>query len=245
MLRLLPNPGMQKRRERRKALWAVLARRDLAALEEMGRWWSQNPDCLNDPLLCLVLKKRHAWALERLLNVGVPVCWRTVRAAADKLAHPEDQEILEKVWPLLLPALQHDPALRSQLMDSLAGQDLPRERLDVLRLNAVFEVQGWETPLKLRVGTAPYPELTALQWAVRNRNPGLAQVLVESGASAVLCASSSSWPEWTLQNELNVASPDHPVWGSLKAWLNPWIRERALETALPVVSAVRSRGPRF
>lgn len=244
MSKPFPNSGMQKRRERRKALWAVLARRDVAALENLGRWWTDNPDCLNDSLLCLVLKKRHAWALERLLDVGVPVCWRTVRAAVEKVAHREGQETLERIWPLLLPAVQRDAALRSQLMSTLTGPAIPLQGLGVLRLDTVFETEGWEQPLEFRVGAAPYPRLTALQWAVSNRAPALAQVLVENGASATLCVPSSQWPAWTLQNELDVASDDHPVWGSLKAWLNPWMREKALEAALPLAT-MPSRGPRF
>lgn len=239
------NPGFQKRRARQKDLRHVLRNNDIPALEALGRWWMQDQDCLGDSLLCHVLKQCHVWALERLLAVGVPVCWRTVRQASSKIAHPGNLEDLRAVWPLLMPAVQADASLRSTLIQELVGPGVALDRIPELRLGEVFGVCGWEEPLEFRIGVELFPRFTPLQWAMKKRQPALGQVLLSEGASYEAVSPQSDWPTWTLKYDLEDISPSHAFWGSLVTTMERRVRAAALQQSLPEQTPALSIKPRF
>ena len=239
------NPGLKKQRERQRSLRAILAMKDVQALGALGRWWVQDPDCRGESLLCHVLKRRHLWALEHLLEVGVPVCWRTVREASGKVGHADNVPDLRVVWPLLMPAVQASSELRTTLIQGLDGRSLPLTHVGELRLAEVFDGQGWEEPLEFCTGVPPFPKHTPLQWAVKKNNPGLVEVLLGLGAAYDLAVPDSAWPDWTLKKGLEGTSASDARWGGVVIALDRRLRAVGLDEGLPAPAPRAALGPRF
>lgn len=244
---------MVEKRRRRKALWGVLARKDVPELDRLARWWSQDRNCLNDSLLCLLLKPRHTWAFERLVTTGYPVCWRTVRQVAVLMTHAEGRQTVSVAWPLLVPAVRESDDLKTELLRDLVDRAMPLEHVGILRLGDVFDPTEWERPMDFgRTGQKTDRVFTPLQWAVFKKCSPLVQKFVELGASPSTPCPTSSWPDWTLA-EAFAQNPQ--LWRGVEQWLGSWLRERALEATLPPPNGLEQaapsaaltfkRGPRF